>query len=138
MDQTMNNNIRSPDVSSGDGAAQFGDNTMKKMQWISLFLLTLSHLAPAQTEKLSRPTTPLTSREVVDAWITNTENHVVPVADVMPDDKYSFVPGSGEFKNVRTFAEQMKHLAANNYRMAAKIMGEKPTADQENEKDPIQ
>jgi hypothetical protein len=30
----------------------------------------------------------------------------------------------------------MKHLAANNYRMAAKIMGEKPTADQENEKGP--
>jgi hypothetical protein len=109
---------------------------MKKMQWISLFLLTLSHLAPAQTGKLSRPTTPPTSREVVDAWITNTENHVVPVAEVMPDDKYSFVPGSGEFKNVGTFAEQMKHLAANNYRTAAKIMEEKPTVDQENEKGP--
>jgi hypothetical protein len=54
----------------------------------------------------------------------------------MPEDKYSFAPTNGEFKGVRTFAEQVKHLAANNYRMAAKILGEKPTADQESEAGP--
>jgi uncharacterized damage-inducible protein DinB len=102
---------------------------MKTMKWISLFLLALSHPAPAQMDKL-------TSRQVIDAWITNTETHLVPVANAMPEGKYSFAPSNGEFKNVRTFREQLKHLAANNYRQAAVILGEKPTADQVNEQGP--
>jgi hypothetical protein len=108
---------------------------MKKIKWISLLLLTLSHLATAQMER-SQPATRLTTHQVIDAWITNTESHLVPVANVMPEDKYSFAPSNGEFKNVRTFAEQVKHLAANNYRQAAAILGEKPTADQIDEQGP--
>ena len=103
---------------------------MKTMKWISIALLILSHPAPAQ---MNTPASALSIREVIDAWITNTENHLVPVANAMPEDKYSFAPSNGEFKNVRTFAEQPKHLAANNYRQAAVILGEKPTADQINE-----
>jgi hypothetical protein len=102
---------------------------MKNMKRISVLLLILSHLAPAQVDKL-------TTRQVIDAWITNTENHLVPVANAMPEDKYSFAPSNGEFKNARTFAEQLKHLAANNYRQAAVILGDKPTADQVNERGP--
>jgi hypothetical protein len=109
---------------------------MKKMKWISLLLLTGSYLAPAQMNTPPQPTAQLTTSQVIDAWITNTENHLVPVANAMPEDKYSFAPSNGEFKNVRTFAEQLKHLAANNYRQAAVILGEKPTADQVNEQGP--
>ncbi|HXM22765.1 MAG TPA: DinB family protein [Terriglobales bacterium] len=107
---------------------------MKKMKWIlaSLLLLTWSHLAPAQMDKPAQ----LTTRQVLDAWITNTENHLVPVANAMPEDKYPFAPSHGEFNNVRTFAEQLKHLAANNYRQAAVILGDKPTADQISEQGP--
>jgi hypothetical protein len=56
----------------------------------------------------------------------------------MPEDKYSFAPApaSGEFKSVRTFAQQLKHLAANNYWMAALILGDKTTADMYNETGP--
>jgi hypothetical protein len=107
-----------------------------KTKWIPLLLLAACHFAVAQTDKASQPAGQLSSRQVLDAWITNTETHVVPVAKAMPDDKYSFPPSNGEFKNVRTFAEQLKHRAANNYRMAAKIIGEKPVADQESEKGP--
>jgi hypothetical protein len=106
---------------------------MKKTKCISIFLLLLSHPAPAQ---MNQPAGPLSVRQVIDAWVTNTENHVVPVANAMPEDKYSFAPTSGEFRNVRTFAEQLKHLAANNYRQAAVILGEKPTSDQINEHGP--
>jgi len=102
----------------------------------SLILLAFSNPALAQMDKASASAGPLTNRQVIDGWITNTETHLVPVAEAMPDDKYSFAPTNGEFKNVRTFAEQIKHLAANNYRMAAKIMLQKATADQENEKGP--
>jgi len=109
---------------------------MKKMKWISLLLLTVSHLAPAQMDGPSNPIAQLTTSQVIDSWITNTETHVVPVADAMPENKYAFAPSNGEFKNVRTFAEQLKHLAANNYRQAAVILGEKPTPDQVNEQGP--
>jgi len=37
----------------------------------------------------------------------------------MPEDKYSFAPTNGEFKGVRTFAEQVKHVAAVNYAFGA-------------------
>ncbi len=69
-------------------------------------------------------------------WITNTENLVVPAADAMPAEKYSFAPTAGEFTGVRTFAQQVKHLAANNYRMAAYILGQTPTPDQKSETGP--
>jgi uncharacterized damage-inducible protein DinB len=61
---------------------------------------------------------------------------VVGAADAMPEEKYSFAPTAGEFTGARTFAEQVKHLAANNYRMAAYILGERPPADQEHETGP--
>ncbi len=79
-----------------------------------------------------------TITETLDSWISNTETHLVPVAEVMPGDKYSFAPPSntGDFQGVRTFAEQVKHLAANNYRMAALILGETPTPDMDNESGP--
>ena len=106
---------------------------MTRVTSILLLLLILSHLALAQMDKTAEP---LTTPQVIDAWITNTENHLVPVANAMPEDKYAFAPSNGEFKNVRTFAQQLKHLAANNYRQAAVILGERPTADQLNEEGP--
>ena len=42
----------------------------------------------------------------------------------------------GDFAGVRTFAQQVKHLSANNYRMAALILLQKPTTEQENETGP--
>lgn len=46
----------------------------------------------------------------------------------MPEDKWSFKPTQGEFKNVRTFGEQVKHVACGNEAWAKKILGEKPPA----------
>ena len=54
----------------------------------------------------------------------------------MPEEKYSFASANGEFAGVRTFAEQVKHLAADNYWMSARIEGRKPTPDQLNESGP--
>jgi len=77
-----------------------------------------------------------TVSQALDFWITNTENLVVPAADAMPAEKYSFAPTAGQFTGVRTFAQQIKHLAANNYRMAAYILNETPTPDQMSETGP--
>src|SRR5438270_233390 len=76
------------------------------------------------------------ARQSLDEWITNTEKHLVDVAEAMPEEKYGFAPTNGEFTGVRTFAEQVKHLAANNYGMSARIEGRKPAPDQLNETGP--
>ena len=47
----------------------------------------------------------------------------------MPEDKYSFAPTNGEFKGVRTFAQQVKHVAAVNYMIGAAILVEKPPVE---------
>ncbi|MGA8541257.1 MAG: DinB family protein [Terriglobales bacterium] len=92
---------------------------------LCLFFAVTSHIALAQTR--------LTVGQALDFWITATENAVVAAADAMPEEKYSFAPTTGEFAGVRTFAQQIKHLAANNYRMAAYILGQTPTPEQESE-----
>jgi uncharacterized damage-inducible protein DinB len=74
--------------------------------------------------------------QALDFWISNSEKEVISAADAMPEQKHSFVPTGGEFAVVRTFAEQLKHLAANNYRMAARMLGQAATPDQEAELGP--
>jgi uncharacterized damage-inducible protein DinB len=95
---------------------------------LCLFLAFTSHFTVAQPK--------LTVSQALDFWITNTETLVVSAADAMPEPKYSFVPSAGEFTGVRTFAQQIKHLSANNYRMAAYILKQTPTPDQEAETGP--
>ena len=95
-----------------------------KSLFLSL-LLILPGIARAQSR--------LTPGQALDFWIGVAESEIVPAADAMPADKYGFAPTAGEFKGVRTFGEQVKHLAANNYRMAAYILGQEPTPDQEKE-----
>jgi len=53
---------------------------------------------------------------------------VVAAAEAMPADKYNFVPASGEFKGVRTFAQQVTHIAEAQYFFFAGF-GVKPTID---------
>jgi uncharacterized damage-inducible protein DinB len=83
-----------------------------------LLLVVITPVAPAQTKP--------TVSQTLDFWITNTEKEVVSAAEAMPEEKYSFAPTAGEFTRVRTFAEQVKHLSAANYQLAARILGEKP------------
>jgi len=51
----------------------------------------------------------------VAQWFTMVERQFVSLADAMPADRYGFAPKDGEFKNVRTFAEQVKHVACANF-----------------------
>jgi hypothetical protein len=43
------------------------------------------------------------------------ERSFIGLADVMPADKYGFKPTGGEFTSVRTFGEQVKHVACANF-----------------------
>src|SRR5271156_844443 len=88
-------------------------------------------LAQAQTKDEKK-----TISQVLDSSIKNLEGDFIPAAEAMPEEKYGFAPTNGEFKGVRTFAEQVKHVAAINYIVAASILGEKPPVDTNGEKGP--
>ncbi len=48
------------------------------------------------------------------------------VAEAMPAEKYGFIPSAGEFKGVRSFAEQVKHVACAHFAFFNEIEGKKP------------
>jgi uncharacterized damage-inducible protein DinB len=52
------------------------------------------------------------------------EQEIVSAAEAMPEDKYSFAPTNGEFKGVRTFAEEVKHIGFANHLFFGPLMGE--------------
>jgi hypothetical protein len=108
---------------------------MKKINGLFAFLLLLtgSGVALAQTAK---PTEQHTIAQVMDHSVTGVEHEFVPAAEAMPEDKYSFAPANGEFKGVRTFAQQAKHVAAVNYLVGAAMLQEKPPVEPGGESGP--
>ncbi len=59
--------------------------------------------------------------------LTDVEKEITGAAEAMPEDKFNFAPtGPGDFKGVRTFAMQIKHMAVANYALGAAILQEKP------------
>src|ERR1700687_3193390 len=104
-----------------------------KLVFLGFLLAVCSGITQAQTEK---PAPPRTTNQVLDIWVTNTETHLVPLAEALPEEKYSFAPSNGEFKGVRTFAQQVKHLASFNYLAANFILGKTPAQDQKEETGP--
>lgn len=70
-----------------------------------------------------------TVTELLNRNISNFEHEFVPAAEAMPEDKFDFAPTGGEFKGVRTYAQQIKHVAAVNYELAAALLEQKPPVD---------
>jgi len=91
-----------------------------------LILMAVSITASAQMGK-GEP--PHTVPDIMDHAVGPAEGEIVPAAEAMPEDKYSFAPTNGEFKGVRTFAQQIKHIAAVNYLIGAAILEEKPPVE---------
>ena len=67
--------------------------------------------------------------QVLDRTVMNLEHEFVPAAEAMPEEKFGFAPTNGEFKGVRTFGQQMKHVAAVNYKFGAAILNKSLRSD---------
>jgi uncharacterized damage-inducible protein DinB len=66
----------------------------------------------------------------VDREVSGIEKQVVEAAEAMPEDKFNFSPESlhisgGDYKGVRTFAVQVRHIAASNYFIWSPLTGDK-------------
>jgi len=105
---------------------------MRRM-FTAVFVLLCSLAMVAQS---APPKPPATAGEVLERQFRGMEREFVPAAEAMPADKYDFAPTDGEFKGVRTFAQQVKHVAAVNYMIAAALLGEKPPLDLQGENGP--
>lgn len=100
----------------------------------TLLLLTSTGIAQnTQTGAAFKMSADARSLEILFSIV---ERNVVSAADAMPADKYSFVPITGEFKEVRTFGQQVKHLAATNHILAAAALGEEPPSNAGDESGP--
>jgi hypothetical protein len=85
--------------------------------------------APAAQAKPAQPSPPPTMNMILDRNLKGVESELVPAADAMPEDKYNFAPTNGEFKGVRNFGQQVRHVAAANYMICAAILSEKPPVE---------
>jgi len=54
------------------------------------------------------------------------ESDFTSLAEAMPEEKWNFKPTQGAVTDVRTFAEQVKHVACANEAWAKKLRGEAP------------
>lgn len=67
--------------------------------------------------------------QIFDSQIKTLEHEPLPLAEAMPADKYDFAPATGAFQGVRTFAEQVRHMATVIYMLSGAVLGEKPPVD---------
>jgi len=91
------------------------------------FAVSLSAQASGSAAQ-AKPSTPPTFSSAIDAEITNLEKQFVDAAEAMPEDKFNSSPEGlnlqgSEFKGVRTFAMQVKHVAADNFAIWAPLTG---------------
>ena len=100
---------------------------MKKEVIMAILLLALgTSLCATAAAQESKTDQKPTFAAVYNRTLSGVEKEVVSGAEAMPDDKFNFAPTQGEFKGVRTFAQQIKHIAAVNYMLGAAILSEKP------------
>jgi uncharacterized damage-inducible protein DinB len=70
------------------------------------------------------PQGPPTITSVLQTQLGIEEHEIEGLAEAMPEDKYSFAPTNGNFAGVRTFAQEVKHIATVNNRFFNAILGQ--------------
>jgi uncharacterized damage-inducible protein DinB len=63
--------------------------------------------------------------DALDGQVTQIEREILGLAQKMPADKYDFAPKDGTFATVRTFGQQVRHIATVMYMFAASARNEK-------------
>jgi uncharacterized damage-inducible protein DinB len=111
-----------------------------KLRWIQLqfamacCLLGASSLAAGQGAGAATVATPA---DAVNAQLGLIEGEMMGAAKAMPTEKYSFAPSAAifvpgqktEFATVRTFVQQVTHVAQANYFFFSTLSGLKPDVD---------
>src|SRR6266571_7716633 len=106
---------------------------MKHVKIFSLLVLLCSAVG-AFSQGAAKPATPAptpqappTIAAVVDREVGMIEKEFVDAAEAMPEDKFNFAPTSlnipgSDYKGVRTFAQEVKHVATVNFMLWGPLM----------------
>jgi uncharacterized damage-inducible protein DinB len=92
-------------------------------RWHAL-LIAVMIFSPAVRAQDEPP--PKTISDSINFIWKDIEHDFVALVEAMPEAKWNYKPTQGEFKGVRTFGEQVKHIACSNEAWAKQISGEKP------------
>jgi uncharacterized damage-inducible protein DinB len=86
-------------------------------------LVTLAVSLRAQQQDI-----PKTTAASIGGILSYTQDQFFSVAEAMPAEKYSYIPSApgGKFNGVRSFAEQVKHVACANFAFFNEIEGKTP------------
>jgi uncharacterized damage-inducible protein DinB len=84
----------------------------------------------AATKEASQPDDiPKSIAESVSGTLQFAEGNLIGLAEAMPEDKYSYIPTVGKFDGVRSFGEQVKHVACAQFAFFNEFEGKKPPED---------
>ena len=72
---------------------------------------------------------PKSIAESVSGTLQFAEGNFIGIAEAMPEDKYSFIPTVGKYDGVRSFGEQVKHVACAQFAFFNEFEGKKPPED---------
>lgn len=72
---------------------------------------------------------PKSIAESVSGTLQFSEGNFIALAEAMPEDKYSYIPTVGKFDDVRSFGEQVKHVACAQFAFFNEFEGKKPPDD---------
>jgi uncharacterized damage-inducible protein DinB len=82
------------------------------------------------TKKAAQPDDiPKSIAESVSGTLQFAEGNFIGIAEAMPEDKYSYIPTVGKFEGVRSFGEQVKHVACAQFAFFNEFEGKKPPDD---------
>jgi DinB superfamily len=113
---------------------------MKSVQIVAAALVGATLLPPAgrlnsilAAEARQAQSEP-TIASLMDREIGAVEEQIVAAAEAMPEGNFNFTPealnlAGSEYKGVRTFAVQVKHIAASNYAIWSPLTGDKYPKD---------
>jgi uncharacterized damage-inducible protein DinB len=92
-----------------------------------LLLAALMIVASARPSKAQEA--PASVAAALDREVSTAEKEIVTLAEAMPEDKFNFSPeklniSGSDFKGVRTFAVQVRHVAASNYFIWSSVTGD--------------
>jgi uncharacterized damage-inducible protein DinB len=72
---------------------------------------------------------PKSIAESVSGTLQFAEGNFIGLAEAMPEGKYSYIPTVGNFDGVRSFGEQVKHVACTQFAFFSEFEGKRPPED---------
>jgi uncharacterized damage-inducible protein DinB len=104
---------------------------MRHLNLVLLLVLVVSASGFAEAKKTpaKNDDIPKTIADSVLSTFQFTEGSFLTMAEAMPEDRYSFVPTAGNFEGVRSFGEQVKHVACAQFAFFNEFEGKRPPDD---------